>query len=215
MSDRLSLAIYGAGGLGRELSTWIRHQPGYAFIGFIDDFVPAQARIGRDAVLGGLDALNRLTGDGTLNLIVAIGDPKVKAEICEDLSRYPIVFPAMIHPSVIMDDRESILIGEGTVITAGCVLTSDIVLGRHVLLNLNTTVGHDTRIGDFTSIMRGTQISGRVNIGERVLIGTGVCLLNEVSIGMESKIGAGAVVTRDIPPQCTAVGIPAKPLTSL
>jgi len=215
MSDGLPLAIYGAGGLGRELSAWIRHQPGYAFIGFIDDFMPAHARVGRDAVLGGLDAVSRLLGDTPLNVVVAIGDPLVKAEICADLSKYPVVFPTMIHPSVIMDDQGSIVIGEGTVITAGCVLTTDIVLGRHVLLNLNTTVGHDTQVGDFSSIMPGAQISGRVTIGERVLIGTGSCLLNEVSIGMESKIGAGAVVTNDIPAQCTAVGIPAKPLTAL
>jgi sugar O-acyltransferase (sialic acid O-acetyltransferase NeuD family) len=214
MSNRLPLAIYGAGGLGRELSAWIRHQPGYTFIGFIDDFVSAQASVGRDTVLGGLDAVSRLAGDGVLNVVVAIGDPVVKAEICADLSKYPVLFPTIIHPSVIMDDCDSIAIGEGTVITAGCVLTTDIVLGRHVLLNLNATVGHDTQIGDFSSVMPGAQISGQVTIGERVLIGTGSCLLNEVSIGMESRIGAGAVVTHDIPAHCTAVGIPAKPVTS-
>lgn len=214
MIDKQPLAIYGAGGLGRELSAWIRHQPGYTFIGFIDDFVSAQTKVGRETVLGGLDAVGRLAGEGVLNVVVAIGDPIVKAEICADLAKYPIAFPTMIHPSVIMDDRDSVAIGEGTVITAGCVLTTDIVLGRHVLINLNTTVGHDTQVGDYASIMPGAQISGRVNIGERVLIGTGSCLLNDVSIGMESKIGAGAVVTHDIPPQCTAVGIPAKPLPS-
>jgi sugar O-acyltransferase (sialic acid O-acetyltransferase NeuD family) len=210
---KTSLAIYGAGGLGRELSAWIRHQPGYEFLGFIDDFMPAHTRVGRDAVLGGLDAVGRLAGDTTLNIVVAIGDPIVKAEICADLLKYKVVFPVMIHPTVTMDDRDSIVIGEGTVITAGCVLTTQIVLGRHVLLNLNSTVGHDTRVGDFSSIMPGAHISGKVTIGECVLIGTGSCLLNEVSIGMESKIGAGAVVIDDIPARCTAVGIPAKPLT--
>lgn len=212
MSDRLPLVIYGAGGLGRELSAWVRHQPGYVFVGFIDDFISTQARVGRDAVLGGMDAVGRLAEGGLLNVIVAIGDPVVKAEICADLSKYPVVFPIMTHPSVIMDDRSSVTIGAGTVIAAGCVLTTDIVLGRHVLLNLNTTVGHDTEVGDFASVMPGAQISGGVTIGERVLIGTGSCLLNEVTIGMESKIGAGAVVTHDIPAHCTAVGIPAKPL---
>jgi sugar O-acyltransferase (sialic acid O-acetyltransferase NeuD family) len=207
------LAIYGAGGLGRELSAWIRHQPGYEFVGFIDDFVPAHARVGRDTVLGGLDAVGRLAEGDALNVVVAIGDPIVKAEICADLSKYQVVFPVMIHPTVIMDDRDSITIGDGTVITAGCVLTTQIVLGKHVLLNLNSTVGHDTQVGDFSSIMPGAQISGRVNIAERVLIGTGSCLLNEVSIGAESRIGAGAVVIGDIPARCTAVGIPAKPLT--
>jgi sugar O-acyltransferase (sialic acid O-acetyltransferase NeuD family) len=214
MNRALPLAIYGAGGLGRELSAWIRHLPGYSFLGFIDDFVSAEARVGRDIVLGGVDALHGLTADGPLHVIVAIGDPIVKAEICENLSKYRVVFPIMIHPSVIMDDRGSIAMGEGTVVTAGCVLTADIVLGRHVLVNLNTTIGHDAHIGDFTSVMPGAHISGRVNIGERVLIGTGSCMLNEVSIGMEARIGAGAVVIDNIPAQCTVVGIPAKPRVS-
>jgi lipopolysaccharide O-acetyltransferase len=53
-------------------------------------------------------------------------------------------------------------------------------------------------------------ISQPVNIGDRVWIGEGVSVLPGVKIGEGAVIGAGAVVTKDIPPNTIAVGIPAK-----
>jgi len=47
-------------------------------------------------------------------------------------------------------------------------------------------------------------------IGDNVLIGAGVKILGGVNIGNNVKIGANAVVVKDIPDNCTAVGIPAR-----
>ena len=55
-------------------------------------------------------------------------------------------------------------------------------------------------------------ISGEVLMEECVYVGTGAKIINQINIGSNSIIGAGAVVTKDIPPNSTAVGIPAKPL---
>jgi serine acetyltransferase len=55
-------------------------------------------------------------------------------------------------------------------------------------------------------------ISGEVDAGEGVYVGTGASIINRVSIGEYAKIGAGAVVTNSIPANCTAVGIPARPI---
>lgn len=49
-----------------------------------------------------------------------------------------------------------------------------------------------------------------VLIGENVWLGEGVCILPGVTIGNNSIIGASSVVTKDIPENCIAVGIPAK-----
>ena len=49
-----------------------------------------------------------------------------------------------------------------------------------------------------------------VEIGSDVWIGANVCVLPGVKIGDGAVIGAGAVVTRDIPANCVALGIPAK-----
>jgi len=47
-------------------------------------------------------------------------------------------------------------------------------------------------------------------IGDNVLIGAGACLLGPVTIGRNVKIGANAVVTSDVPPNVTVVGVPAR-----
>lgn len=51
---------------------------------------------------------------------------------------------------------------------------------------------------------------GRIEIGEDVWLGTHVIVLQGVTIGKGSVVGAGAVVTKDIPPYSIAVGVPAK-----
>ena len=53
---------------------------------------------------------------------------------------------------------------------------------------------------------------GDVEIKEGVYLGTGVITIQNISIGKYSVIGAGAVVTKDIPDNCVAVGIPARPV---
>ena len=55
-------------------------------------------------------------------------------------------------------------------------------------------------------------ISGEVKIEEGVYVGTGVKIINRLNIGNWTIVGAGAVVSRNLPACCTAVGIPAKPI---
>jgi len=85
------------------------------------------------------------------------------------------------------------------------------------------TVGKDTQIGpntvitttghDYVSTELDTAYSP-ITIGERVWIGANCTILGGVNIGDRAVIGAGAVVTKDIPSNCVAVGVPARVVRS-
>lgn len=103
-------------------------------------------------------------------------------------------------------------IGIGTIICAGSIITTNIYIGNHVIINLICTIGHDAIIKDFCTLHPGINVSGNVILEECTVIGTGSQIINNLVIGKNSIIGAGAVVNRNLPDNCTAVGIPAKPI---
>lgn len=208
------IAIFGAGGFGREVAMLIEQinaqSPQWKFIGFYDDGIRKGEVINDYLVLGGLEELNLVSEP--LALVFAVGDPRTKKRIHGLIKNTKIFYPSLIHPNVIMGDRKFITIEEGCIITAGNILTVNIELGKYVILNLSCTVGHDTIIKDYSSFMPGVNISGEVIIHEGVYVGTGVKIINQLEIGKETIIGAGAVVSKSLPEKCTAVGIPAKPI---
>jgi acetyltransferase-like isoleucine patch superfamily enzyme len=106
----------------------------------------------------------------------------------------------------------SVEIGRGCIICAGSILTTDIILHDFITLNLMCTVGHDTEIEEYSSFMPSVNISGEVNVGKGVYVGTGAKIINQVDIGEGTIVGAGAVVAKSLPANCTAVGVPAKPI---
>ena len=79
-------------------------------------------------------------------------------------------------------------------------------------------IGETTIIGDNVSIFQGVTLGGvstskgkrHPTIGNNVTIGAHAIVLGDITIGDNSKIGAGSVVVKDVPPNCTVVGIPGK-----
>ena len=207
------IAIVGAGGFGREVQMLIGQinavNPEWELAGFWDDGIAKGTMVNGLPVLGTVADLAR-SGQGWM--VMAIGDPAIKKKVAHQLEDSGIRSATLIHPSVIMGDRRYNSIGEGTIICAGNILTVNIQIGRHVILNLGCTVGHDAIIGDYSSFMPSVNISGEVVAGEGVYAGTGVKINNRITIGAGTIIGSGAVVVNDLPPNCTAVGVPAKPI---
>lgn len=210
------IAIYGAGGFGREVKMLIdqinemRYKDSQLdFIGYYDDGMEAGKIVNGFPVLGNMAKLNEV--NEPLGILIAIGDPKVKKSIVEKIQNPHIHYPTLIHPTVIIG-RDEVSIGEGCIITAGCIITVNIQIGKHVILNLGCTVGHDTILGDYSSFMPGVNISGEVVVKEGVFAGTGAKIVNRCEIGEETIIGMGAIVAKSLPPKCTAIGAPARPI---
>lgn len=207
-----NIAIYGASGFGLEIAMLIEQinavSKKWNTIGFFDDNKPQGNVINDLKVLGGISDLNNWKTE--LNVVFGIGIPKIKNSVFSKINNHKILYPKIIHPSVILGNNKFLQIGEGTVICAGTIITTNIEIGKYVLLNLSCTVGHETKIGDFTSFMPTCNISGEVEIGKGNFWGTGSKIINGKSVGNNVIVGSGAVIINDIPDNVTVVGIPAK-----
>ncbi len=91
-------------------------------------------------------------------------------------------------------------------------------IGRRVCIDHGhgIVIGETTEVGDDVMIYQGVTLGGTgKEVGKRhptiengVMIGAGAKVLGPITIGRNSKIAAGAVVVRDVEPNCTVVGIP-------
>lgn len=144
--------------------------------------------------------------------IGAMGSPRRKRWI-EEIEGKGFNFDVVVHPSTLMDDFVDV--GKGCIIRPGVILACDVKIGRHSIIYIGSTIGHDCKIGNFVTIAPGVDIAGNVTIKDECWIGIGAKIINRVSIGKCSFIGAGAVVTKDIPENVLAVGVPAKPIRHL
>ncbi|WP_396146825.1 acetyltransferase [Flavobacterium sp.] len=207
------IVIIGAGGFGREVKTIIdavnKVKKTYNFIGYYDDGIEKGTLINNFPVLGNLQDLNAI--DKEISVLLGVGDPTTKSKIVTFLSNEKINFPTLIHPLVQISNDE-VTISNGCIICGGTIITCNIKIGSFVTLNLMCTVGHDSIIDNFSSFMPSVNISGEVHIQEKVYVGTGAKIINQLTIGTGTIVGAGAVVSKSLPDYCTAVGIPAKPI---
>jgi serine O-acetyltransferase len=93
-------------------------------------------------------------------------------------------------------------------------------IGKGVFIDhgMGVVIGETAEIGDNCHLFQGVTLGGtgkqrgkrHPTIGNNVMIGVGAKVLGAITVGDNAKIGAGAVVLRDVPPNATAVGVPAK-----
>lgn len=207
------IVIVGAGGFGREVKVLIdqinQEKASYEIEGFYDDDENLESKINGLPFLGKLEDL--VKRKDKIAIALGIGIPKIKQQLIARLSNNNFFFPTLIHPNVLIG-KDAVKIGRGCVVCANNVITCNVLIEDFVTLNLSCTTGHDTKIKSFSSFMPAVNISGEVNIGQAVYVGTGAKIINQLEIGENTVVGAGAVVSKSLPADCTAVGIPAKPI---
>jgi len=208
------LIIFGASGFGREVAWLIERinqkMPTWNLLGFIDDDDTIQGKeINGYKVLGKVQDIVRFPESF---FVCAVGAAKTREIIVQRMRELNpgIRFATVVDPSAEISGL--VKLGEGSVVCAHTIITVNIEIGNHVIINLDCTIGHDAKIHDFVTLYPSVNVSGITDIGHAAELGTGTQIIQGKAVGEYSIIGAGAVVVKDIPAKCTAVGSPARPI---
>ena len=124
---------------------------------------------------------------------------------------------AVIKPPFRCDYGFTISVGAGTFINYDCVILDVVDVEIGVACQLATRVQLLTATHPVDPVARraGWESGVPIHLGDNVWLGGGVIVLPGVSIGDDTIVGAGAVVTRDLPAGVVAVGSPARPLRDI
>lgn len=111
--------------------------------------------------------------------------------------------------------RQGAQVGEGCSIIPTSLGTEPylVKIGNHVTIASNVKfITHDGGAWLFRNEIPDLQVFGPIIIEDNCVIGENALLLPNIRIGPNSIIAAGSVVISDIPPDCIAIGVPARPL---
>ena len=209
-----NIAIYGAGGFGREVACLIsiinKESPIWNLIGFFDDnpALKGQMISHFGPCLGGMKELNEYQEE--LALTIPIGSPSVVKKITESITNPKVHYPNIVYPDFKVKDPDSFTIGKGNIIQDGCSVSCNVSIGDFNVLNGGVVFGHDDVIGSYNSFMPAIRVSGEVTIGDANFFGVGSIILQQIKIGNGIRLAAGSVLMKKPKDGCLYVGNPAK-----
>lgn len=210
------IILAGSGGCMRELIWQIQEQnklaPTWNVIGYVDCKKPEEAKglvVGKQQIpyLGDDEFLLKKTE--LVNVAVCVGTPSLRKKIAEKLAQnVNVQFPDLILGDVkICEDAQ---MGKGCIISMDTRISTNVRMGDFVFLNMGAVVCHDGRLGDFVTLAPDVRLAGNVTVESESELGMGTGVIQGIRIGARVRTGAGSVVVRELPDDCTAVGVPAR-----
>lgn len=203
MKDKL--LIIGASGHGKVIADIALKMNKWKSITFLDDDENIKSSMGIEVIGKSTDAFKYIKD---YDIFVAIGNNETREEIHERLETEGASIPILVHPNAVVG--EQVKFGSGTAVMAGVIINCCSEIGKGCIINTGVTIDHDNFIEDYVHISPGVHTAGTVKIGKGTWLGVGSVVSNNLNITSGCKVGAGAVVVKDIIETGTYVGVPVR-----
>ncbi|KQL36061.1 sugar O-acetyltransferase [Psychrobacillus sp. FJAT-21963] len=151
----------------------------------------------------------------TMKLNTSYHSKEEIVEIFSELTSNQVDSTFMCFPPFYTDFGKNITIGKNVFFNTGCSFQDrgGISIGNGSMLGMNVTIA--TLNHGLSLETRNTTYPSSVIIGENVWVGSNATILPGVTIGDNSVVAAGAVVTKDVPENVVVAGVPAKVLKEI
>ena len=151
----------------------------------------------------------------TTELNASCHSPETICELMSRLTGVPVDPTFLLFPPFYTDFGKNIRFGKNVFVNSGCCFQDQ----GGITIGDGTLIGHQVVLATLNHALepqqRATTLPGPIVIGKKVWIGAHAPILQNVTIGDNAVIAAGAVVTRDVPANTVVAGVPAKVVKTL
>ena len=200
------LLILGTGRLASEIADLASEIADYRVVGFVEN----ENRERCTSMLDGLPVhwIDDIADLAQTHWAVSGLATTHRNRFTDQIDQLEMPFATLVHPSARVSASASL--SDGCIVSAGAIISAHSKLGRGVFVNRAALVGHHTEIGDLCTLGPGANIAGSCEIESRVYFGIGSIVIDHISIGGQSMVSAGALVTKDVPARTMVAGAPAR-----
>ena len=117
---------------------------------------------------------------------------------------------SLIHKTAIVSPTA--VIGRNIQLLAGSIVGAFASVGDYSIINSGANVDHDCAIGKNCHLAPRAALAGEITVEDNVFVGINATILPGLHVGTGATVGAGAVVTKDVPAGVVVAGNPAHPL---
>jgi sugar O-acyltransferase (sialic acid O-acetyltransferase NeuD family) len=207
------MAIYGAGGLGRMVRDILLQEGRVRPALFLDSDRDKHGEVYDGLpVVGGIECLPELLGQGLAGVTVAIGDNDVRVALAQELQARGAKLISAIHPLAIISP--SAQLGEHVIVGPRAIIGVHAIVDAHAIVSAGAIVEHDNRIGMGAFLAPAVRLAGGVVVEELAVLEVGACVVPGRRIGRACLVRAGTIAISDVAEREALGGAPgtAEPL---